>query len=90
MDAFEGQGWLDWWANSVTLLGSVEVSVTITVDAAGWVAKGGLAREEDEEELAFFCDLDPVFSLRFDDKSSIDVTVHPSDDRRRFTLTGPG
>ncbi|MBG6100544.1 MULTISPECIES: hypothetical protein [Micromonospora] len=32
-------------------------------------------------------DLDPVFTLRFADGDAIDVTVRPSADHRRFTLT---
>jgi hypothetical protein len=31
--------------------------------------------------------MDPVFTLRFDDESTIDVTVHPSPEGDRFTLT---
>jgi hypothetical protein len=58
----------------------------ITAQGSGWEARGRLAHDEDQEELAFFCDLDPVFTLRFDDRSTIAVTVHPTDGHRRFSL----
>lgn len=89
VDRFEARCWLDWWANSSTLLGSVEVAVMVTANNAGWNARGHLARDTDEDRdgFAFLCDLDPVFTLRFEDESTVIVTVQPSDDHRRFTLT---
>ncbi|WP_327041919.1 hypothetical protein OG400_02210 [Micromonospora ureilytica] len=89
MDRFEGRCWLDWWANSSTLFGSAEVTAVITASDAGWEAHGRLVGEIDEERdgFAFLCDLDPVFTLRFEDGSTFDVTVHAADDQRRFTLT---
>ncbi|MEU3456728.1 hypothetical protein ABZ671_24465 [Micromonospora sp. NPDC006766] len=89
MDRFEGRCWLDWWANSSTLLGSVEVAVVITVAGAGWEGGGRLVSESDEdrEAFAFLCELDPVFTLRFEDESAVVVTVHPTDGHRRFSLT---
>ncbi|MER7276657.1 hypothetical protein ABT369_19660 [Dactylosporangium sp. NPDC000244] len=89
METFEGRAWLEWWANSSTLLGSVEVAVVITTSGAGWDAHGFLASDNDEDRdgFAFLCDLDPVFMLRFEDESTVAVTVHPTDQHRRFTLT---
>ncbi|MGC4792264.1 hypothetical protein ACLQ22_31150 [Micromonospora sp. DT178] len=89
MDRFEGRCWLDWWANSSTLFDSVEVTAVITASDAGWEAYGRLVNDsnEDRDDFAFLCDLDPVFTLRFEDASTIDVTVHPTDDHRRITLT---
>ncbi|GAA3236347.1 hypothetical protein ACFO1B_25435 [Dactylosporangium siamense] len=89
MDSFEGRAWLEWWANSSTLLDSVEVAVVITTSGAGWDAHGFLTsnKGEDREGFAFFCELDPVFMLRFEDESTVAVTVHPTDEHRRFTLT---
>jgi hypothetical protein len=86
VDRYEGHCRLDWWANPVTLLGSIDVSLVITAQGSEWEAHGRLANEEDQEEFAFFCDLDPVFTLRFDDYSTIAVTVHPTDGHRRFRL----
>ncbi|RKN35730.1 hypothetical protein [Micromonospora musae] len=89
MDRFEGRCWLDWWANSSTLLGSIEVSVVIATAGAGWDARGRLVSKDDEDRdgFAFLCDLDPVFMLRSEDGSTVDVTVHPTDEYRRFALT---
>ncbi|HEX5598654.1 MAG TPA: hypothetical protein VFX61_21940 [Micromonosporaceae bacterium] len=89
MDRFEGHCWLEWWANASTLFDSLEVTVVITTNDAGWDAQGRLASgtDEDRDGFAFLCDLDPVFTLRFEDGSTVDVAVHPADDHRRFTLT---
>ncbi|WBB69394.1 hypothetical protein [Micromonospora sp. WMMD812] len=53
--------WLDWWANSSTLFGSVEVAIMITAGDAGWDALGNLVsdRDEDRDGFAFLCDLVP-------------------------------
>ena len=95
MDRFEGRCWLDWWANSSTNLGGIEVSVAITPTVQGWTAHGELISDPTSEDVregfAFLCDLDPVFTLRFRDGSTIQVTVTPTD-QDRFTLaeyTGP-
>lgn len=89
MDRFEGRCWLDWWANSTLNLGGSEVQVVITPTGTGWDAHGQLIHDEDDERegFAFLCDLDPVFTLRFHDDSTVPVTVTPTDDHRRFTLT---
>ena len=87
MDRFEVPGWLEWWANRSTLLGSVEVSLVVGGDDAGWDALGRLTHDEDADGFAFLCSLDPVFVLRFADQSTIPVDVHAADDHRRFTLS---
>ncbi|KAB1914618.1 hypothetical protein [Micromonospora sp. AMSO31t] len=89
MDGFEGRCWLDWWANRSNLLGSVEVAVVVTADDTGWNAQGRVVSDTDEERdgFAVLCDQDPVFALRFEDGSTVAVTVHPTDDHRQFTLT---
>jgi hypothetical protein len=89
MDRFEGRCWLDWWANSSTLLGSVEVAIVITATTTNWEANGRLVSQSDEDRdgFAFLCELDPVFTLRFEDESTVAVTVHPTDVHRRFSLT---
>jgi hypothetical protein len=38
VDRFESRCWLDWWANSSTLLGSFEVEAVITAIEAAWTA----------------------------------------------------
>jgi uncharacterized protein YuzE len=44
-DRVEGQFHLDWWANSVTLLASVEIAVAIAVADTDWTAEGHLIDE---------------------------------------------
>jgi hypothetical protein len=89
MNRIEGLCHLDWWANSVTLLASVEIAVVIATADTDWAAEGHLISDNDEERdgFAFLCEMDPVFILRFDDESTIAVTVHPPDDNGRFALT---
>lgn len=89
VDRFEGHCHLDWWANSATCLASVAVSVVITVAKNGWAAEGRLVGASDEERkgFAFLCDVDPVFSLRFDDETEVVVTVHRGGGGDNFTLT---
>ena len=91
MERSEGRCWLDWWANSVTNLGGNEVSVTITPTETGWDAYGQLNNDDELEGFIFLYDLDPVFTLRFQDDSTVGVIVTATDDCR-FTLaeyTGP-
>jgi hypothetical protein len=89
MDRFEGRCHLDWWTNPITCLASVEIALAIAVTDMGWTAEGRLATDNDDERegFALLLDMDPVFALRFDDESTIDVTVHPSLEGDRFTLT---
>jgi hypothetical protein len=89
MDRVESRCHLDWWANSATVLASVQIAVVITAAGTGWTAEGRLISEDEEERVgfAFLRDMDPVFILRFDDESTIAVTVHPPDDSGWFTLT---
>ncbi|MDG4815902.1 MULTISPECIES: hypothetical protein [unclassified Micromonospora] len=90
MDRFEDRYWLDWWVNPITLLGSVEVDVAVTVaDDGTWEASGNAVLEDDENPSGFalLCDLDPVFTLRFTGRSTIDVIVHPADKGCSFVFT---
>ena len=86
MDRFEGRCWLDWQANLSTSLGGIEASVVITPAEAGWDEHGQLIHDDEREALAFLCDMDPVFTLRFQDGGTVQVTFTLIDDRR-FTLT---
>ena len=81
MDRFEGRCRLEWWANSSTLLCSAEVAVVIESTDGGWQATGRLAGlgEAEREGFDFVCELDPVFTLRFDDDSTIPVAVEGPD-----------
>jgi hypothetical protein len=89
MDRLEDRCWLDWWANSSTNLGGFEVFVVIAPTDQGWTAHGeliiGSAGGDVRDGFAFLCDLDPVFTLRFKDGSTIQVTITRTD-QERFTL----
>lgn len=87
MDRFEGRCWLDWQANSSTIISGFEIAVVITPTRSGWDARGELLASDDERVLfTFLGDMDPVFTLRFQDSSTMEVTLTPTGDRR-FTLT---
>lgn len=86
MDGLECRCWLDWWANPITVLASAETQITITRSGNAWSARGQLTNDEDREGFDFLCNLDPVFSLRFQDGSTITVSVHPLDNDQ-FDLT---
>lgn len=49
------------------------------------------ADDEVREGFAFLCDLDPIFTLRFDDESEFTVTVHrgEGDDFALTEYAGP-
>jgi hypothetical protein len=92
VERYEGRAWLDWWANSSTLLGSVGITVIIAATGSGWTAHGHLVGdgEDDREGFVFLYELDPVFALRFDgdDNGALPVIVHDIEDGgRRFHLT---
>ncbi|MCP3785228.1 hypothetical protein NLX85_17830 [Micromonospora sp. A3M-1-15] len=55
------------------------MAVVITASDAGWDAHRRLASDTDEDRdgFAFLCDQDPVFTLRFEEESTVAVTVHP-------------
>ncbi|MFK3980501.1 hypothetical protein ACI2K4_08990 [Micromonospora sp. NPDC050397] len=60
----------------------------ISTTEPGWVATGHLVEMDDAEGFAILCDLDPFFSLRFGDDSTVPVTLLPIDgDRSGFNLT---
>ncbi|MEV6299082.1 hypothetical protein AB0M02_06725 [Actinoplanes sp. NPDC051861] len=89
MDRFEGRCWLDWWANSSTNLAGDEVTVVITTTDTGWDAHGRLvsASEQAHEGMTILCEIDPVFTLRFDDRTSMPVTVHLLEEAGHFVMT---
>jgi len=90
VERFEGRGWLEWWANSSTMLASVEIAMVVTVDGRDWSGQGHLVsgNDDDRDGFVLLCELDPVFLLRFDsegDGDGVPVTVHDlKDGGRRF------
>ena len=96
-DRFEGRARLDWWANAGTNLAGDEVAVVVTAADGGWTAHGRLLGGGDNDGshdgaaaaggLAVLCGIDPVFTLRFDDGSTIAVVVRPAGEPGGFVLT---
>lgn len=87
VDRYEGPARLEWWANTSTCLGSVDVEVSVTVDARGWHASAAFASRLDDDEQegwSFLMDLSPYFTLRLleDEGSTIDVGVVEEPDGR--------
>lgn len=88
MDRFGGRCWLDWWASASTLLGSAPVAVVVVATDAGWDAHATVLSGDDD--VAALCEIDPVWTLRFDDGSTIPVLVSVDGDRLTLTeCTGP-
>jgi hypothetical protein len=82
------RAWLDWWANSATRLGSIEVKLDLGSTDDGGDARAWLVPDDNSvlEEFEFLCSLDPMFSLRFDDGSLVAVRVSATANRREVTL----
>ncbi|MBB5867117.1 hypothetical protein F4553_000496 [Allocatelliglobosispora scoriae] len=87
MDEFGGRCRLDWWANPLTCLASVEVSVGARWTGNGCDATGTLVDGADLEGFELLCALDPVFRLRIGGDDVVDVLVELLDEHGRFTLT---
>ncbi|MEV4510241.1 hypothetical protein AB0K00_14900 [Dactylosporangium sp. NPDC049525] len=71
---------LEWWANGSFALGPFPVVVED-------VRAGRLRDVTHLEDLRQTHDLDPAFTLRFDDDATIEVIVGRPDDDGRFSLT---
>lgn len=69
---------LDWRANTVTVLASVEVELVVMATDDGWDARGRVVDESAGavEGFALLCATDPLAELRLDDGSTVLVEVH--------------
>ncbi|WP_042440621.1 hypothetical protein [Streptacidiphilus albus] len=89
MEFYESVAHLEWWANRSTCLGRFELSVRITAEPGGWRAVGVATApwsDEDREGFAFLMALEPLFTLRFPDDSTVLVTVAAPCEIDRFGL----
>ncbi len=78
MDSYDGTATLEWWANPSTCLGSFRVALAVSVADGDWKGLATLDRplpEVDREGFDFLMQLDPAFTLRFADDSTIWVNV---------------
>jgi hypothetical protein len=89
MDSYEGPATLEWWANRSTCLGSVAVHVAVCVTGNEWTCEASFSSplgEDEREGFDFLMALDPVFTLRFQEDSTLVVNVAETT-RGRLTLT---
>jgi hypothetical protein len=89
MEGYEGSAALEWWANRSTCLGIFGIRVTITAETDSWLAQATVARPftaEEHEGFDFLMALDPVFTLRFDDDSTVMLHVTKQDQSSDLTL----
>jgi hypothetical protein len=90
MDSYEGTATLEWWANRSTCLARLGVRVAVRVTGNDWTCDAILEPPlsgEDWEGFDFLMALDPVFTLRFDEESSLHVNVAATGGDGRLTLT---
>jgi hypothetical protein len=85
MDRFEGRCRLRWHLNPVTAA-AVDVEAVITAEPGGWTARGRLVRPGDDEGFRMFLELDPLFTLAFEDGGAVEVLVRDLDDDGRFVM----
>ncbi|MEU1473505.1 hypothetical protein ABZ434_35505 [Streptomyces sp. NPDC005761] len=71
MDSIEGTATLEWWANRSTCLGRLRVGVGVCAgdDGACEASFEPAPAGDDRESFDFLLQLDPLFTLRFDDGS---------------------
>ncbi|MFJ8444373.1 hypothetical protein [Kitasatospora griseola] len=78
MESYDGIATLEWWANPSTCLGSFRVALSVSAVGDGWKSVAmldGRLSEVDRGGFDFLLQLDPVFTLRFTDGSTVWVNV---------------
>ena len=90
MDSYESTATLEWWANRSTCLGSLRVRVAARAAGDIWTCEAILephVAAEDRESFHVLMQLDPYFTLRFDDASALLVKVVEAGVEGRLILT---
>jgi hypothetical protein len=90
MDSCEGTAMLEWRANRSTCLGRLGVQVTVRVTGNDWTCYAILdppLSTEDQEGFDFLMEVDPLFTLRFDEGTTIQTRVVAAGDDGRLILT---
>ena len=90
MDSYEGTATLEWWANRSTCLGRLRVQVTVRAAGDNWTSEAILESPlatEDRESFDFLMQLDPHFTLCFDEASTLLVKVVEVGAEGRLVLT---
>jgi hypothetical protein len=81
---------LEWRANRSTCLGRLGVRVTVRVTGNDWTCDAILdppLSAEDQEGFDLLMELDPLFTLCFDEGSTFQVNVVAAGDDGRLILT---
>ncbi|MEU9027044.1 hypothetical protein AB0D46_05820 [Streptomyces sp. NPDC048383] len=90
MDSYEGTATLEWWANRSTCLGRLRVQVAVRATGDNRTSEAtleSLLAAEDRESFDFLMQLDPYFTLRFDDASTLLVKVAEAGVEGRLVFT---
>ncbi|MFJ8978935.1 hypothetical protein [Streptomyces sp. NPDC102282] len=90
MDSYEDAATLDWWADRSTCLGRLGVQVAVRTVGNNWTSEATLESplaSEHRESFDFLMRLDPHFTLRFDDASTLLVKVVEAGVEGRLILT---
>ncbi|SEK55920.1 hypothetical protein [Streptacidiphilus jiangxiensis] len=91
MGSYQGGATLEWWANRSTCLGEFDVLVSVRVADGNWACDAelgpGCLPDEHREVFDLLMDLDPIFTLRFDEGSEILVNVLRAGDGEHLALT---
>ncbi|MFE1795007.1 hypothetical protein ACFW9L_02455 [Streptomyces sp. NPDC059517] len=90
MDSYEGTATLEWWANRWTCLGRLRVQVAVRAAGDNWTFEATFESPlaaEDRESFDFLMQLDPHFTLCFDDASTLLVEVVETGVEGRLILT---
>ncbi|MFD7874871.1 hypothetical protein ACFV5G_12320 [Streptomyces sp. NPDC059766] len=89
MDSYEGTATLEWWANRWTCFGRIGVRVTIRVTGNDWTCEATVEPSlpaKDRETFDFLMELDPLFTLRLDEDSTLQVNAVAGQDGRLILI----
>ncbi|MHA4813080.1 hypothetical protein ACXZ65_01865 [Streptomyces aculeolatus] len=92
MDSYEGSATLEWWANRSTCLHRVGVRVAVRAIGNDWACDAFLEpplSAGERESFDFLMRLDPLFTLRLDEESTLLVDVVAAGKGGRLVLTTP-
>ncbi|MFF2014107.1 hypothetical protein ACFVWY_34280 [Streptomyces sp. NPDC058195] len=90
MESYEDTATLEWWANRSTCPGRLRVRIVVRSAGDNWRCEATLESPlaaEDRESFGLLIQLDPHFTLRFDDESTLLVDVVEEGVEGRLSLT---
>ncbi|MGW1411251.1 hypothetical protein [Streptomyces sp. NPDC002403] len=90
MDSYEGTATLEWWANRSTCLSRLGVRVAVRFAGNRWTCDASLAplpSVEHWESFILLMQVDPHFTLCFDEESTLLVRVVEAEVEGQLVLT---